>query len=62
MGLLGGKMYNAAMQTFLKPFLGLQVAGGGTHLALKAIPNKERQQWQQGGPSPRERAGQLVAV
>lgn len=55
-------MYDPAMQTFHKPFLGSQGASGGAHLALKAIPNKEWQQWQQGGPSPRERAVQPAAV
>lgn len=45
-------MYEAATQSFHKLFLGSKVAGGGLHLALKAIPKKEWQQWRQGGPGP----------
>ena len=52
-------MHDPAMQTFHKLFLGSQGASGGAHLALKAVSNKE---WQQGGPSPRERAAQPAAV
>ena len=52
MGLLGGKKCDVAVQVFFKLFPDTQVGGGSIHLALKAIPNKEQQQWQQGGPNP----------
>lgn len=45
-------MYDPATQTFHKLFLRSQGASGGTHLALKAIPNKNGSSGSKVVPAP----------